>query len=140
MRSTDRFYVYDPANDMWRALPPLSSPRGSPALAAVNGKIHAISGRTANDVGALPVHEVYDPATNRWTPASPIPVGRDHVGIGVLDGKIHIYVGRRTDAIISKVSLHHVYDPAADRWTAMPSTAGRRCSRRSAARRGGPSS
>ena len=39
-------YEYDPAADRWRTLAPLKTPRGSIAVAAVNGKIHAIGGRT----------------------------------------------------------------------------------------------
>ena len=86
---------YDPATDTWRTLAPLKTPRGSVAVAALNGKIHAIGGRTPDRVTSA-VHEVYDPATNMWTDAAPLPLARDHVGVAAVNGKIHIIGGRTT--------------------------------------------
>src|SRR5262249_56668892 len=55
-------FEYDPAVDTWRTLAPLSSPRGSVALAAVGGKVHALGGRGA-DLKTLTTHQGLDPAT-----------------------------------------------------------------------------
>lgn len=109
-----RVFRYDIASDTWEARAPLSVPRGSPAVVALDGRIHAISGR--NDEGLVGAHEVYDPALDRWTEAAPLPVPRDHKGIGVADGRIHVF-GGRTGGSSANTGRHDVYDPATDAWS-----------------------
>ena len=83
----DSVFEYDPASDTWRALPPLSSPRGSVAVTAVAGKLHALGGRK-NENDVVTAHEVYDPATGKWSEVAPLPRGRDHMAAVTVDGKI----------------------------------------------------
>ena len=77
--------VYDPATDSWTAKQDLNTPRGAPAVAAVNGKIYAIGGQEKNG-GAIDSVEEFDPSPNEWTTealsdaASAPAIGRCHRG------------------------------------------------------------
>jgi N-acetylneuraminic acid mutarotase len=113
----DRVFRYDIAADAWEALAPLRVPRGSPAVVALDGRIHAVSGR--NGDGLVGAHEVYDPATDRWSEAAPLPVPRDHKGIGVAGGRIHVF-GGRTGGSSENTDRHDIYDPATNTWTVAP--------------------
>lgn len=113
----DRVFRYDIATDTWEARAPLPVPRGSPAVVALDGRIHAVSGR--NDSGLVGAHHVYNPTTDRWSEAAPLPVPRDHKGIGVADGRIHVF-GGRTGGSSENTGRHDVYDPARDTWTEAP--------------------
>jgi N-acetylneuraminic acid mutarotase len=123
--AVDRVYEYDPTSDAWRALAPLSTPRGSVSAAALDGKIHSIGGRitTADGdwhfKGVVATHEVYDPATGQWTQAAPLPKPRDHMVVAAIDGKIHA-IGGRFAGNDDMVDWHDVYDPAANSWTSAP--------------------
>jgi N-acetylneuraminic acid mutarotase len=109
---------YDPAHDAWRTLAPLSSPRGSVAAAAIDGRIHAFGGRK-NETDVVAIHEVYDPKANTWSPAPPLPKGRDHMAAVPVDGKIHV-VGGRFGANEDSTGLHDIFDPATGTWTSGP--------------------
>jgi len=50
MGAQNSAFVYDPATDGWLRLPNLSSPRGSVAVAAVDGKLHVFGGRGSDEV------------------------------------------------------------------------------------------
>jgi N-acetylneuraminic acid mutarotase len=114
----DGAFEYDPAADTWRALPPLATPRGSVAVAAVAGKLHALGGRR-NENDVVTAHQVYDPATGKWSEAAPLPKGRDHMAAVTVEGKIHL-VGGRFGANEDMTGLHDIYDPASNAWTSAP--------------------
>jgi N-acetylneuraminic acid mutarotase len=111
-------YEYDPGSDTWRALPPLSGPRGSVAVMSVAGKVHALGGRK-NENDVVTAHDVYDPASGKWSEAAPLPQGRDHMAAVTVDGKIHL-VGGRFGANEDMTGLHDIYDPATDSWSSAP--------------------
>jgi N-acetylneuraminic acid mutarotase len=113
---TASLQVYDPAADTWRKMAPLSSPRASISLTAVDGKIHAFGGRLMGEESSLATHEVYDPQTNKWSVAAPQPSARDHAGIWVVNGKVYLFGGRTGDAG-SNVALNEIYDPKTDTWS-----------------------
>ena len=118
----DSAFVYDPAINTWRALPPMAKPRGSVAVAALDGKLHALGGRGLDKV-TVATHEVYDPETGKWTSAVPLPVARDHLAVVAAGGKLHAIGGRTNNNTTDNTNLHDVYDPATDRWSksaAMP--------------------
>ena len=104
-------HIFDPVSGTTRAGPPLPFARGAVALVALDGRLHAIGGVSAE---VDPVfgdwssdHDVYDPATGVWTPRAPAPsTGR---GAVVIDGRIYLigWFGQRLD----------VYDPATDSWS-----------------------
>ncbi len=118
LNAIDVAYEYDPVADAWRALPPLSSPRGSVGLAAVAGRIHAVGGRGVDRV-TVTTHEAYDPKTGKWSVRAPLPVARDHLVAIAVEDKLHV-IGGRTNGQLDVVGLHDVYDPATDTWSAAP--------------------
>src|ERR1700704_716674 len=109
---------YDPALDTWRVLAPMKAGRGSVAVVALDGKIHALGGRDPAGT-TVTTHEVYDPATNSWKEMAPFPKARDHMAAGVIDGKIHI-AGGRFGASTDRTGLHDVFDPKYNTWMSGP--------------------
>jgi N-acetylneuraminic acid mutarotase len=115
----DTAFEYDPAFDTWRTLAPMKGGgRGSVSAVVLDGKIHVLAGRDANQT-TLGRHEVYDPATNTWSELAPFPHPRDHAAAAVIDGKIHI-AGGRTGASTERTDYHDVYDPQSNSWSAGP--------------------
>ena len=111
-------FEYDPSLDTWRILSPLKAGRGSVAVVALDGRIHAIGGR-APDGTTVATHEVYDPKANTWKELAPLPKARDHTAAAVIDGKIHIAGGRFTGPV-DRTGLHDVYDPTTNTWLSAP--------------------
>jgi N-acetylneuraminic acid mutarotase len=106
--------VYDPGTGTWEYKQDLNTPRGAPAVAAVNGKIYAIGGQTQNQ-GVIDSVEEFDPSTNEWTTKpSVMPHPRLNSTAAVVDGKIYVLGGEFDGIIISTVD---VYDPSSDTWT-----------------------
>ena len=113
----DTVEVYDPATDSWTIKQHLNTPRGAPAVAAVNGKIYAIGGQK-EEHGAIDTVEEFDPAANAWTTKpSKMPHPRLQSAAAIVDDKIYV-MGGEADGIISTVD---VYDPALDTWTTVAS-------------------
>src|SRR5258708_22640200 len=94
----------------------MKASRASVGVALLDGKVHAIGGRTP-DGKTLATHEVYDPATDTWSDAAPLPQARDHMTVIAADGKLHAIGGRITSPA-EPVALHDVYDPATNTWSA----------------------
>ena len=108
-------FEYDPALDTWRILRPLKAGRGSVAVVALDGRIHAIGGR-APEGTTVATHEAYDPLTNDWKELAPLPKARDHAAAAVVNGKVHI-AGGRLSSPIDRTDLHDIYDAKANTWT-----------------------
>ena len=126
-------WEYDPATDIWKALAPMPSKRGSAVAAAVGDKIYVLGG-----VGNIPgsaetalnqttpqasvgTVEEYDPEKNTWRERSPMPTPRNHATAGTINGKIYVIGGRVGAAFIalaSDISVVEEYDPATDKWSA----------------------
>ncbi|HZP79307.1 MAG TPA: kelch repeat-containing protein [Pseudolabrys sp.] len=126
---------YDPANDSWKELAPMPTPRGSAQAVTVDGKIYVIGGAHANLPGkpseplwiGVPqivtgTVEEYDPATNTWRSRAPMPTGRNHFYAGVVDGKIYAINGRLGNSFVTAsdvTDLVEQYDPKTDQWRYM---------------------
>ncbi|MGH7061796.1 MAG: Kelch repeat-containing protein, partial [Stellaceae bacterium] len=96
-------WVYDPANDSWRQLAPMPTPRGAGEAVEVGGKIYVIGGARSSkpgDPGApillgstdqlvVGTVEAYDPATDKWQERAPMPTARNHFFAGAVNGKIY---------------------------------------------------
>ncbi len=134
-------WEYDPSTDVWKALAPMPSKRGSAVAAVVGDKIYVIGGVStipgSNDPGlsqtvpqaSVGTVEEYDPKENTWRERSPMPTPRNHATAGAVNGKIYVIGGRVGAAFIglaSDISVVEEYDPATDKWSApkarMPTT------------------
>src|SRR5260370_13036177 len=69
-------YEYDPAANTWRALALMKAPRASVGVALLDGKVHAIGGRTPEGK-TLPTPAVHDPAADTPSDAPPPPPAPD---------------------------------------------------------------
>ncbi|MGH7062687.1 MAG: Kelch repeat-containing protein [Stellaceae bacterium] len=126
-------WVYDPANDSWRQLAPMPTPRGAGEAVEVGGKIYVIGGARSSkpgDPGApillgstdqlvVGTVEAYDPATDKWQERAPMPTARNHFFAGAVNGKIYAVDGRIGTCFVTKsdvIDLVEAYDPATDHW------------------------
>src|SRR5258705_1467692 len=113
-------FEYDPASDTWRILAPMKAGRASVGVVALDGKIHAIGGRSPDNNVTVATHEVYDPATNSWKELAPLPKARDHAAAGVMDGKIY-FAGGRFGPSTDRTGMLDIYDPKTNSSTSGPS-------------------
>ncbi len=105
--------IYNPANDSWSMGPDLPTPRRSPAVAAVNGKLYAIGGGDSS-LNSFATVEEYDPILNRWTTKASMPTSRVYAATAVIDNKIYVMGGLVSGTISGAVEM---YDPSTDIWT-----------------------
>ncbi|MCC5863792.1 MAG: hypothetical protein JJU31_01605 [Wenzhouxiangella sp.] len=123
--------IFDIASGQWSEGEPMPTPRGSIAIALVDGLIHTIGGTVmhkdhvhehdnpaAGDDRSVGTHEVYDPATDSWSRRAPMPTARNHHGAAVVDGRIHVLAGRVGREF--EMTTHEIYDPASDSWSEGP--------------------
>jgi len=114
-RNSPAHEVYDPANDSWRDLAPLPTPRDHLAAAVVDGRLYAIGGRVNGSYARnLAVNEVYDAAADRWRRRAPMPNPRSGIAAAVLGGRILVFGG---EAPAGTFDLVGSYDPRRDSWT-----------------------
>src|SRR5258705_7142853 len=71
-------FEYDPASDTWRILAPMKAGRASVGVVALDGKIHAIGGRSPHNNITVATHEGFDPAPNNLEELPPPPQARGH--------------------------------------------------------------
>ena len=81
----------------------------------VNGKIYAIGGASAVEVGISTVEE-YDPTTDTWAAKSPMPTPRWGFATGTVNGKIYAIGGAKGHPG-SPLTTVEEYDPTTDTWT-----------------------
>jgi len=115
--------LYDPARNLWRAGPPLTTVKGWAALAALADGTALASGGCCVDgkENALDVAEVYDPKLDRWTAVQPMHIGSvGHRLLALPDGRA-LAVG----GVMSKVQHPafvggaDVFDPRCGCWKAI---------------------
>ena len=106
-------HQYDVGSNSWKSLAPLKAPRGSVAVAVLDGRTHAVGGRGVDNTFTVGTHEVFDPATGQWTERAALPQPRDHLALVAVDGKLHAIGGRVTNPA-SRTGQHDVYDPKTD--------------------------
>jgi N-acetylneuraminic acid mutarotase len=116
--------VYDPKNDTWKKLAPLTTPRDHMAASSLNGKIYVIGGRIDVDFrNNLDTNEEYDPETNHWFSRSPLKTKRSGVTSQVLNNKILVFGGKSRQGTFTE---NEAYDPNTDTWeTLSPMPSGR---------------
>jgi hypothetical protein len=79
--------VWSQAGASWSANGSMPYERGELAVAAVNGKIHLISG-SSRGVEANAFHQEYDPRAGTWRELALMPSVASHAGAAALNGKI----------------------------------------------------
>lgn len=114
-RPVASIYEYRPESDQWTPRRPMPTARGALAVAALNGKLHAVGGYTGD--GNTGAHEVYDPATDTWTSKAPLPTPRDHHAAATLGGILYAIGGRLNRQYSQNLQVTEAYDPSTDRWT-----------------------
>ncbi|MEM2081945.1 MAG: kelch repeat-containing protein [Candidatus Bathyarchaeia archaeon] len=119
--------------DTWTAKAPMQQARAGLGVVAVNGKIYAIGGSTANgsayppDIfagGFVGTNEVYDPETDTWSYRTPMPTPRAYFAIAAYKNKIYCIggaIGFNFDARSGFYSyitsgVNEVYDTVTDTW------------------------
>lgn len=96
LQSVGTVTAYDPTNDTWMTLTPMPTPRITPAVAVLGGKIYAIGGSNVPGLlspGIVNTVEVYDPATDTWSQAPAMPTARHQLGAEAFDGRIYAFGG-----------------------------------------------
>ncbi len=125
-RSLSSVEEYDVASNSWRSLTSMPTPRNHFALAAVNGKLYALGGRTGSAFADLAsdvqVVEEFDPAANQWgLERAKMSTLRDSMAAAVYDGHICLIGGSMTDARVSATfRIAEAYDAAKDQWLVLP--------------------
>jgi N-acetylneuraminic acid mutarotase len=92
-------------------------------MAAINGKIYVVGGRTGPGFLAerLDLVEIYDPKTRRWTKGAPLPVRRAGIMGATVNGCMFVLggEGERTH-VLGLTPNTYGYNPRTDRWTKLP--------------------
>ena len=119
--------VYNPSRDRWSRGPDLPAPYAETVCAAINDRIHVVTGRrpAGSSNSEWPhhadtnAHIVLDAASGNWTTAAPAPTARNSAAGAVVEGRLHVIGGRTVSG--GNTAVHEVYDPGGDRWeTAAP--------------------
>jgi len=126
-------WEYDPKTDGWKKLAGLPKPLGSPACAALEGKIYCTGGVRLPDGSkengirpGQPLEQpvdllVYDIASNKWSKKAPMITPRNHFALNAVGGKLYAIGGRVGGPFVSgwsvPVGANEMYDPAADTWS-----------------------
>uniref|UniRef100_T1JDR2 Kelch-like protein diablo n=1 Tax=Strigamia maritima TaxID=126957 RepID=T1JDR2_STRMM len=107
---------YEPEDDHWTSLAPLSETKVGISLAALNDRLYCVGGWDGER--GLTSTECYDPAVNQWTRVACLPNKRYGMGAAGVDGRLFVMGGREdTDKWVTKDAML-VYDPSSDRWCA----------------------
>lgn len=108
--------VYDVAQNVWSAGPPLAVARGDLALAAVGGTIHAFGGYDHN-YAELASHEMLDPSATSpaWKDAAPMPHAKGDLQAATIGNKVYVPAGWNSSSTF--LSENAIYDKSTDSWS-----------------------
>ena len=130
----DKAWMYDTETQRWSALPPMPTPRGALAAAAVGQKIYVVGGAKIPSGMELPdgltrggpvelvgTLEVFDTESKSWTTLAPMTLPRNHHDVAALDGKLYVIGGTIGSCVpngwSAKVPMNEVYDIAGNTWS-----------------------
>ena len=99
---------YDPLNDTWEILSPMSVARGGVASAILNGKLYAIGGSGLSSV------EIYDPSTNTWSAGPALPQAVNS-GCAIVANENLYHIGGWLNN--QNFKFVHMLDPNSNSWT-----------------------
>lgn len=113
--------VYDPRNDRWAAIAPMTTRRSRAGTTSLGKNLYVVGGYDgSND---LSTGEVYSPATNQWSVITPMGTKRSCLGTASYDGLIYCCGGYDGASCLSSVER---YDPLTGVWTSCPAMLTRR--------------
>ena len=113
-------YRYDPARDVWSAMPPPPQRYSQRTGGAIGNRFYLIGGVDANGQ-PVPTVDIFDPATNTWTTGRPMPRPRYLASSAVDGNKMYVVGGYRSGATYcGEVDEVDMYDAATNSWTARP--------------------
>ncbi|XP_036327472.1 kelch-like protein diablo [Rhagoletis pomonella] len=102
---------YDPRQNKWCAVNPMSTRRKHLGCAVFNNYIYAVGGR--DDCMELSSAERYNPHTNTWSPIVAMTSRRSGVGLAVVNGQLYAVGGFDGSAYLKTIE---VYDPETNQW------------------------
>jgi len=98
---------------------PLPVARDHLGIAALDGKLYVIGGRTGATVDNTAYTDVYDPAANTWQTMAPMPTKRSAVATVVYRGQILVFGGECKNPQTGQTfDEMEGYDPKTNHWTA----------------------
>jgi len=92
---------------------PLPKARDHLAVVAIDGKIHAIGGRTTNPASRVAEHDIYDPKTDSWSAGPPLPTARSGLASTAYEGLIVVLGGELAPDTFAN---NEAYDPKSNTW------------------------
>jgi N-acetylneuraminic acid mutarotase len=96
----------------------MSTARGGPAAAAIDGKLYVMGGHDGQNW--LSSVELYDASTNAWEAVAPMSTARGAPAAAAIDGKLYVMGGSDGQNQLSSVER---YDPVTNEWAAITSMA-----------------
>lgn len=112
---------YDPKENKWTKVAPMTTRRLGVAVAVLGGYLYAIGG--SDGQSPLNTVERYDPRHNKWTLVSPMSTRRKHLGCAVFNNLIYA-VGGRDDCM--ELSSAERYNPHTNSWNPIVAMTSRR--------------
>jgi N-acetylneuraminic acid mutarotase len=109
---SDSVWEWNDARRVWEPRTTMPTARGGLAVAALDGRIHALGGAQRDP---LSQHQIYDVATNTWKGANAMPTPRDHLAAVAFQGRIWV-IGGRSSFMGDQYANVEIYDPAVDAW------------------------
>lgn len=109
-------YVYNPTDEEWRTVAPMTGRRTAGAAVVLEDMIYIVGGT------GTPIHDMpllrYDPVNDSWEELAAQPLVRDHVAAVAYDGQIWAIGGRELGR--EDFQSVAIYDPETDTWTEGP--------------------
>lgn len=119
-KPTSAVWRFSSKSGRWDALAPMRVARGSPAAAAIGGRIYVVGGSRREQeaaTGALSAFETYDIGTGTWSRGRDMLTPRHHHGAAAIGGRLVVVGGRNDDDL--SVDAVEQFEPATGRWTSL---------------------
>lgn len=95
---SDRLYIYDPVNDIWKQGPSLPEPRHHPYLVSSGEKLFSFGGFVAGNGGRWSASTdvlMLDEDNDRWVKVADLLHPQSETVAGLIDGRIYLASGRK---------------------------------------------
>ena len=104
-KALDSVEVYNPLENSWSSLPPMSTPRSIPAVTVVNNQLYVMGSNNADNNRDFGQHfweifeqyqntaEKWDPVSRMWQPVANMSTRRSSAGAAELEGELYVVGG-----------------------------------------------